>query len=159
MAGGDQPLLEQVRPGDADALWLLRGYRDELRARFAPRKVDGLDAWDAADFAPPGGRVLVARMDGHPVGCVGLRALGPGVGELKHLFVVVEARGRGIARQLLAAVERLASEAGYRTLLLDTAAPLVEASALYRSSGYREVPAYNDNPHAAAWFRKELLPG
>ena len=103
--------------------------------------------------------MVLARIDERPVGCVGLRTLAPGVGELKHLFVTVEARGRGVARGLVTEVERLAREAGHRTLLLDTAAPLVEAAALYRSSGYREVPAYNDNPHAAAWFRKELSPG
>ena len=158
MSASGQPSFERSEPADPEAVLLLRGYRDELRARLAPRNVDVLDAWDPA-FGPPGGAVVLARIDERPVGCVGLRTLAPGVGELKHLFVTVEARGRGVARGLVTEVERLAREAGHRTLLLDTAAPLVEAAALYRSSGYREVPAYNDNPHAAAWFRKELSPG
>ena len=87
---------------------------------------------------------------------MGLRALEPGVGELKHLFVSLDARGHGVARALLLSVERVAVELGIRTILLDTAAPLVEAAALYRSAGYREVPAYNDNPHAVAWYRKDI---
>ena len=159
MARKGQLSLERVAIGDPEATLLLQGYRDELRARVSPRRVEGLDVWDAADFGPPSGAVLVARLGRLPVGCVGLRSLGPGVGELKHLFVTVDARGRGVARALLSAVERLAADGGYRALLLDTAAPLVEAAALYRSSGYREVAPYNDNPHAAAWFRKELSGG
>ena len=155
MAGGEQLSVEEVGPGDPDATRLLQGYRDELRARLAPSKVEGLDGWKAA-FGPPDGVVLVARLDGRPVGCIGLRALEAGVGELKHLFVTLDARGHGVARALLASVERAAVALSVRTMFLDTAAPLVEAAALYRSAGYREVPAYNDNPHAAAWFQKEL---
>lgn len=158
MAGSGQPSFQRVAPGDRQATLLLHGYRDELADRVAPQRVEGLDGWDPA-FGPPGGMVLVARMEDRPVACVGLRALGPGIGELKHFFVATEARGRGVARALLAEVERLATESGYRTILLDTAAPLVEAAALYRTSGYVEVPRYNDNPHAAVWFRKELLAG
>jgi len=157
VAAGSQLSLEWAAPGDPDATRLLQGYRDELRARLAPSKVEGLDAWNAATFGPPGGAVVVARLAGRPVGCIGLRALGPGVGELKHLFVTLDARGHGVARALLVEVERVGMELGVRRMLLDTAAPLVEAAALYRSAGYREVPAYNDNPHAAAWFRKDLL--
>src|SRR5262249_36115248 len=149
VAGGAQRSFQRVAPGDPEATVLLHGYRDELRARLAPAKVVGLDGWDAT-FGPPGGMVGVARVEDRPGACVGLRALGPGVGELKHFFVTVDARGRGLARALLAEVERLAVEGGYRTVLLDTAAPLLEAAALYRSSGYREIPQYNDNPHAAA---------
>jgi GNAT superfamily N-acetyltransferase len=156
VAGAGQLSFERVTAGDPDATRLLQGYRDELRARLAPSTVEGLDAWNATAFGPPGGAVLVARLDGRPVGCVGLRALGPGVGELKHLFVTLDARGHGVARALLVVVERAAVELGLRTMLLDTAGPLVEAAALYRSAGYREVPAYNDNPHAAAWYRKDL---
>jgi GNAT superfamily N-acetyltransferase len=148
--------VERVAADHPEATALLHGYRDELRSRLAPRPVEGLDRWDATAFGPPGGAVLVARREGRPVGCVGLRTLGPGVGELKHLFVPIEARGRGVARELLVAVEHLARALGHHTLVLDTAAPLVEAAALYRASGYSQVPAYNDNPHAAAWFRKEL---
>jgi GNAT superfamily N-acetyltransferase len=156
VAGAGQLSFERVIPGDPGATRLLQGYRDELRARLAPSTVEGLDAWNATAFGPPGGAVLVARLDGRPVGCVGLRALEPGVGELKHLFVTLDARGHGVARALLLSVERAAVELGVRTILLDTAAPLLEAAALYRSAGYREVPAYNDNPHAVAWYRKEL---
>ena len=58
MAGGEQLSVEEVGPGDPDATRLLQGYRDELRARLAPSKVEGLDGWKAA-FGPPDGVVLV----------------------------------------------------------------------------------------------------
>ena len=72
------------------------------------------------------------------------------------MFVGGEARRRGVARRLLAALEDEARRLGYRRVVLDTAAPLGEAEALYRTAGYQVVPAYNDNPYAAHWFAKDL---
>jgi hypothetical protein len=53
-------------------------------------------------------------------------------------------------------VEEVARALGARRILLDTAAPLLEAAALYRSAGYRGISRYNDNPHAVAWFERAL---
>jgi len=65
-------------------------------------------------------------------------------------------RRQGPARRLHELVERQAFEHGARTVHLETNLSLTEAIALYRSSGYREVPAFNDEPYADHWFEKRL---
>ncbi|WP_169064358.1 GNAT family N-acetyltransferase [Geodermatophilus dictyosporus] len=66
--------------------------------------------------------------------------------------------GPGLGRRLLAAVEDQALAHGVRTLRLETNRALTEAIALYRSTGYREVPAFNDETFADHWFEKQLSP-
>jgi ribosomal protein S18 acetylase RimI-like enzyme len=65
-------------------------------------------------------------------------------------------RGTGLGRRLLGELERHAEAAGARTLRLETNRTLVEAIALYRSAGYVEVPAFNDETYAHHWFEKQL---
>ena len=142
-------------PDSPDAAGLLEAYLVELRERLAPVPVEVVARW-ADDFRDPGGAVVLGRVEGRTVGCAGLRPLEEGTLELKHFFLLPEARGRGLGRVLLAGVEAVARALGARRILLDTAAPLLEAAALYRSAGYRDVPRYNDNPHAVAWFERAL---
>jgi hypothetical protein len=73
---------------------------------------------------------------------------------MKHLYVVPAARRRGIGRRLVTRVEETARELGYRRVVLDTAAPLAEATRLYEAAGYARIAPFNDNPHAALWFEK-----
>ena len=68
------------------------------------------------------------------------------------------ARGTGLGRRLLARLEQNAREQGSTVVRLDTNAALTEAIALYRSAGYREVPAFNDEVYADLWFEKRLTP-
>jgi GNAT superfamily N-acetyltransferase len=142
-------------PDSPDASRLLEGYFLELRERLAPVPVDVVGRW-ADDFRDPGGAVVLGRVEGRAVGCAGLRALAERTLELKHFFLVPEVRGRGLGRVFLAGVEDVARALGARRILLDTAAPLLEAAALYRSAGYQEISRYNDNPHAVAWFERAL---
>ena len=72
------------------------------------------------------------------------------------MWVSAEARGLGLGRRILAELERYARETGSRVVHLETNRTLPEAIQLYRSSGYREVPAFNDEPYAHYWFEKEL---
>lgn len=72
------------------------------------------------------------------------------------MWIAPEWRGLGFARRLLAELEQRASSLGYAAVLLDTNAALVEAIALYESSGYEAVERYNDNPYAERWFSKPL---
>ena len=62
----------------------------------------------------------------------------------------------GLGRMLLAALEQRALDLGASEVVLDTNSVLREATALYRSAGYEEIPAYNDNPYASLWMRKHL---
>lgn len=141
---------------DADALQLLGAYFNELRERFGafdPPSREDLRA-DAAR-----GVVLVAYDRGSAVACGSLRLLDSDTAEVKRMFVAPEARGRGLGRQVLRALEERARLMGCRRIVLDTAASLKEAASMYLREGYAEIERYNDNPYAARWFEKWVVPG
>jgi DNA-binding MarR family transcriptional regulator/predicted N-acetyltransferase YhbS len=144
-------------PDSPDAKWCLEQYFAELDERFE----GGFDAGrsiraDAGDLRPPRGAFLVARLDGRPVGCGAVKGMGPGVGSIKRMWVSREVRGSGVGRRLLLALEQEAASLGMGLLRLETNRSLHEAQALYRRNGYREVPAFNEEPHAHHWFEKRF---
>ncbi|MEU6387977.1 helix-turn-helix domain-containing GNAT family N-acetyltransferase [Streptomyces sp. NPDC046939] len=149
--------LETVDPGHADAAHCLRAYAAELADLFD----EGFDPGnsllpDPGELRPPRGLFLVARLHGEPVGCGGLK-LPPGApAEIKRLWVSPRARGLGLARRLLAELEERAARHGSDRVRLDTNKALEAAVRLYRTSGYREVPAFNDEPYAHHWFEKDI---
>jgi GNAT superfamily N-acetyltransferase len=102
------------------------------------------------------GEVLVAYAGDDAIGIGGLKELEPGVGEIKRMYVVPAYRGKGVARELLEALEQLARERGFGAVRLDTHDSLTEANRLYAGAGYREIPDYNGNPSANRWFEKPL---
>ncbi|WP_230394361.1 GNAT family N-acetyltransferase [Plantactinospora alkalitolerans] len=111
-----------------------------------------------SEFVPPSGAFLVAYLDGVPVGCAGWRSHGNSgeVAELKRLYVASTARGRGIARSLLAAVERSARGYGRRRLILECGDRQPEAIALYQRSGYERIEDfgfYRDEPDVLSFGR------
>jgi len=109
-------------------------------------------------YAPPTGRLLLARVDGELAGCIALRPLAQGIGEVKRLYVRPAFRGRGIGSALVRELLRAALEIGYRRLRLDTLAFMREAGALYRAFGFVEIPAYYANPLAGATYMELALP-
>jgi len=111
----------------------------------------------AADVAV----VLVARDDdGTPLGCGALRPLGPGEAEVKRMYVVPAARGRGISRLVLTGLEAEAVARGWRTLRLETGNRQPAAVGLYTSAGYRPVEAFghyvDDDPDNSRYFARTL---
>jgi GNAT superfamily N-acetyltransferase len=108
------------------------------------------------EFAPPRGRFLIIRMNGDPVGCGGLTPLDADAAYLKRMWIAPAVRGRGLGRRLLAALEAKAKSIGYSIAKLETNRALPEAQQLYRSTGYREVPPFNDEFYAHHWFEKTL---
>ena len=80
------------------------------------------------------------------VGIVGMRHLLDDVCEMKRLYVRSAARGHGIGWNLAEAIVAEARRAGYRSMRLDTLQRLTTANTLYRSMGFREIPAYRENP-------------
>ena len=94
------------------------------------------------EFDGPGGQMLLATLAGAPVGCVGLRRINQRTAELKRMYVRPDARGRGIARALLAASERAAESLGYAQIWLETGTMQPEAVSLYLTSGYEPVAAF-----------------
>jgi DNA-binding MarR family transcriptional regulator/GNAT superfamily N-acetyltransferase len=154
---GAEVTIDEVDAGSPDLRHCLLAYADELAARFP-------EGYRASDLLGPdqiraGGTALVARERGRPVGCGVLRPL-PGsvdsTGEVKHLWVEPEARGLGVGRRLLHALEQSARARGMRRVRLDTHAVLTEAIHLYQTTGYRHIPSYGANPHAHRWFEKPL---
>jgi ribosomal protein S18 acetylase RimI-like enzyme len=111
---------------------------------------------DDRELRPPAGAFLVARLQGECVGCGAVKGIAPGVGSIKRVWVDGAARGRGVGRRLLAALETEAQGLGLSTVRLETNCSLREAIRLYRTSGYAEVPPFNADPYADHWFEKEL---
>ena len=106
----------------------------------------------AAKYAPPGGRLYLARAGGLAVGCIALRQLDSERCEMKRLYVRPAFRGRGIARGLIARITDDARHIGYRRMLLDTLPFLEDAIRLYRRLGFYDIPCYNDSPMDSTLF-------
>jgi GNAT superfamily N-acetyltransferase len=147
--------VDEEPPTSRDARYCLARYFEELRNRFD----EGFDAGAATEaldeFNPPGGAFLVMRLDGRAVGCGGLKPLGEAA-YIKRMWVAPEARGLGLGKHILQALEEQARSMGYRTVCLETNQSLKEAQQLYRAAGYREVEPFNDEPYAHHWFEKAL---
>ncbi|MGN6227372.1 MAG: bifunctional helix-turn-helix transcriptional regulator/GNAT family N-acetyltransferase [Dyella sp.] len=148
--------IEPADPTSSDARACFDAYFGELKTRFDTGFDPALTVSATPDeLTPPAGVLLLARLEGRAVGCAALKAGPRGVGEIKRMWVDPSARGIGIAQRLLDAIEQQAVALGLRTLRLDTNRSLVEARALYLRNGYREIPAYNQNPYAHHWFEKK----
>ena len=104
------------------------------------------------EYASPAGAFFLAMDDGRFVGCAGLRRFSQGTGEIKRLYLVPQARGRGIGRMLAQAVIGAGRDLGYTRLLLDTLPSMQEAQALYRSLGFVTADPYRYNPVAGTAF-------
>lgn len=104
-------------------------------------------------YAPPDGRLLLAEHEGRFAGCVALRALEPGICEMKRLYLRPPYRKQGIGRMLAEAIIMEARSIGYRRMRLDTIEPkMKDAVALYQRLGFREIPPYRRNPIAGAMY-------
>jgi DNA-binding MarR family transcriptional regulator len=144
-------------PDGAEARVCLSAYFRELATRFESGfDADADDSARVADMSPPSGLFVIARLDGDPVGCGGFKRVDKAMAEIKRVWTAPSARGIGIARRMLRALEAAARQAGIKTLRLDTNRALTEAHALYHSQGYREVARFNDNPYAHHWFEKRI---
>jgi GNAT superfamily N-acetyltransferase len=150
--------IRAVPPEAHDARRLLADYLDDLERRL------GADGWQREGYVdaehhelvPPAGVLLVGYDDDRPVACGAVRVIGPGIAEIKRMFVAPDARGRGLGRALLVALEQAAVELGCDLARLDSTEPLTEAVALYRSAGYVAIGDYNRNPNATAWMERRL---
>jgi DNA-binding MarR family transcriptional regulator/GNAT superfamily N-acetyltransferase len=144
-------------PTSQDARWCFEQYFTELGERFETGFDPALSiSAHAHELTPPAGLLLIARLREEPVGCGAVKFHENGVGELKRMWVAPRARGLGLGRRLLEALEQEARKAGMRVLHLETNRTLVEAIELYRHAGYQEVEAFNDEPYAHHWFEKRL---
>jgi DNA-binding MarR family transcriptional regulator/GNAT superfamily N-acetyltransferase len=149
--------IERVDPASSAARWCWAQYFAELDRRFPGGFDPGTSLHvDDRDFVPPRGAFLVASIDGETVAGGSVKLSAPHVGWLKRMWVADAARGLGIGRRLLQALEREARALGATRIRLDTNKALTEAIALYRSAGYRQVAPFNTEPYATHWFEKRL---
>ena len=103
-------------------------------------------------YAPPRGRLLLARAEGRAAGCVALRSLEEDDGELKRLYVRPAYRGLRLGRALAEAALAEARRIGYRRVRLDTLPTMTAALALYRALGFRPVEPYGAAPIPGALY-------
>jgi Transcriptional regulators len=149
--------VDPVDPSHPHARHCIRAYYTELAQRF-DNGFDPTRALPTDDevLRPPTGLFLLATLHAEPVGCGALKFHRDGVAEIKRVWVAPTVRGLGLGRRLLTELEDRARAHGSVALRLDTNSALKEAVALYRSTGYGEVAAFNDEPYAHHWFEKRL---
>lgn len=143
-------------PRSKAAQHCLTCYFEELAERFESGfdPARGIPA-TVRDLTPPHGFFVLATLYGEPVGCGALKCH-PAYGEIKRMWVAMSTRGLGVGKRILHRLEELARERHLPLLRLETNKALTEAQALYKSSGYREVRPFNDEPYAHHWFEKAL---
>ena len=146
----------EVDAGSPAAQAAMTAYFAELAARF-PAGFDPSGYLEPEDYNPPRGRFFLAMSGNDVLACGGLVWIDEKTAEVKRMWVDPAARGRGLASRLLAFLEQTAYASGRPLVRLDTNPVLVEAIALYRKAGYRDIERYNDNPYAGVWFEKRVV--
>jgi DNA-binding MarR family transcriptional regulator/GNAT superfamily N-acetyltransferase len=149
--------MTTVDPEHPDARYCLGEYVGELNRR-SPRGFNPSVGATALphEVRPPAGEFLVAYLHGEAVGCGAVKHHADQPAEIKRMWIATNARGLGLGRRLLDRLEECARAGGARVAHIETSAVLVEALSLYRSTGWVEVPAFNDEPFADHWFQKTL---
>ncbi len=151
-------ISDAADPDVAAARALFLEYAESLPIDLEYQNFSAELAGLPAPYVPPGGSLLLARLEGQPVGVVGVKPLMPEIGEVKRLFVRPEARRRRIGERLLCRAIDEAVRIGYRHLRLDTHGPsMAGAIALYRRLGFVEIPPYGpDLGGTVIFFEKRL---
>jgi DNA-binding MarR family transcriptional regulator/GNAT superfamily N-acetyltransferase len=148
--------IRTVDPAHPDARQCLRSYFAELRGHDAAYDPAAGESAEPHELRPPAGAMLLAYLRSEPIGCGAVKHRAGGPSDIKRMWVSPSARGLGLGRRLLGELEACAQRAGAPVVRLETNDALVEAIALYRSAGYREVAPFNTEPFADHWFQKEL---
>ena len=145
----------------ADASQALIGALNaELRALY-PEPGANHFGLKPAQVSGQSGVFLVISLNGTPVGCGAVRLIAPDTGELKRMYVAPAVRGKGLGRRLIAALEAEARALGARRLVLETGTRQTAAITLYRATGFRPIPLYDEycrSPETSLCFGKELVP-
>jgi DNA-binding MarR family transcriptional regulator/GNAT superfamily N-acetyltransferase len=149
--------ITQVDPEHPDARYCLAEYVAELNRR-SERGFDPSVGATALphEVRPPAGQFFVLYLHGEPIGCGAVKHHPGEPTEIKRMWIAPRARGLGLGRRLLEHLETCARESGARIAHIETSSVLSEALALYRSAGWKEVRAFNEEPFADHWLEKAL---
>lgn len=129
-----------------DTIGLFRAYVAWLDLDLTFQDFDSELASLPGKYAPPTGELFLARLQGAPVGCVAVRPLSQGVCEMKRLYVVDAAKGKGLGKQLAIRAINTARELGYVEMRLDTLPKMHAAVGMYRSLGFVATQPYYATP-------------
>ena len=137
---------------------LVREYAAWIDVDLCFQEIDAeIDGLPGKYAAAHGGVLLLALNDTQPAGCVALRALDAGVCEMKRLWVREAFRGAGLGELLARTILQRAAQLGYGVIRLDTLAQMNRAQRLYAQLGFRQIPAYYDNPIPGTIYLEKIL--
>jgi putative acetyltransferase len=137
---------------------LFKEYAEALPFGLGYQNFEAELAGLPAPYIPPSGCLLFAKRNSGVVGVVGLKPLGPGVAEIKRLYVVPAARRSGLGRALLERALNEARQKGYERVRLDSHHPSMTAAiAVYRSLGFVEIPPYGPDLNGEIVFFEKRL--
>jgi GNAT superfamily N-acetyltransferase len=142
---------------------MLEEYVTWIGLDLAFQEIDAELAGLPGEYAPPRGALFVAEDGDLPaearsakadrlLGTIGLRPFDGGICEMKRLFVRPGARGRGLAKQLIAVALAEARRLQYAEIRLDTLPMMGDAQSLYTSLGFHDIEPYYDTPIAGTRF-------
>ena len=160
--------IRPARPADIpDVRRMLEEYVAWIGLDLAFQEIDAELDGLPGDYAPPRGALFVAGEAGRLLGTIALRPLeeracltgayDAKAGEMKRLFVRPAARGRGLARQLIAAALAEARRLEYSEIRLDTLPMMGDAQSLYASLGFHDIAPYYRTPIAGTRFMSKKL--
>ena len=136
---------------------LFREYQAHLGVDLCFQSFEQELAALPGDYAPPAGRLLLARWDGAVAGCIAMRSLGEGNCEMKRLFVRPAFHGKRIGWELAQRIVAEARDAGYQRMRLDTLPQMQKAQQLYEALGFRDIAPYRANPISGARYMEKAL--
>ncbi|MBC7760317.1 MAG: GNAT family N-acetyltransferase [Candidatus Saccharibacteria bacterium] len=140
-------LTTEIENPRRDDVLILLQQADEFALNLYP--AENYHGLDIVALEQPGVAFYVARDNGLALGTAAIVDRGDKSGELKRMFVTDAARGTGVGRALLEAIERFARTVGITHLQLETGLPQTAAIALYERAGYEHIPRfgrYVDDP-------------
>jgi putative acetyltransferase len=143
----------------AVAQLLILALNAELESRY-PEEGATFFRLDPEEVSEGRGGFFVAYLGEEAVGCGAVRRTEPGVAEIKRMYVAPQARGRGVGRQMVQKLESVARQLGITRLVLETGPRQPEAIAVYKTSGFVEIPRFGEyvNSDFSVCMAKDLLP-
>lgn len=158
MIAADATLTIAAEPlGSAEAQALIAALDADILERY-PNPDDNFFDLAPGEVAPEHGAFVIARANGRAVGCGAVRRIDATTAEIKRMYVAPEARGRGLARGILALLEAEAARLDATRLVLETGDLQVDAIALYRAAGFHGIPRFGEYADAplSVCFGKDL---